>query len=50
MPVESVWILPVKNGYVVTVGEGTQDQPAPQYVARDMDQLCEILRSILEDA
>lgn len=36
----------VENGFIVTVGEGENGDPAPQYVARDFEQLCEILREI----
>lgn len=36
----------VANGFIITVGEGENGDPAPQYVARDLDQLCEILRDL----
>jgi hypothetical protein len=39
-----VHIRKVENGFIVTIGEPDNGQPAPQYVARDFDQLCEILK------
>lgn len=43
-----VKIRQVENGFIVTVGEGDNGNPAPQYVARDMEQLCEILRELFK--
>ena len=42
-----VRIRRVENGFIVTIGEGENGHPAPQYVARDFDQLCEILKEQL---
>lgn len=39
----------VENGFIVTVGEGENGDPAPQYVARDFDQLCTILKDLFGD-
>jgi hypothetical protein len=42
-----VRIRRVENGFIITVGEGDNGKPAPQYVARDFEQLCEILKEQL---
>lgn len=42
-----VAIRKVENGFIVTVGQGDNGHPAPQYVARDFDQLCEVLKDLL---
>lgn len=42
-----VRIRRVANGFIVTVGDGENGDPAPQYVARDFDQLCEVLKDLL---
>jgi len=42
-----VHVRQVENGFIVTIGEGENGKPAPQYVARDFDQLCEILKQLL---
>jgi hypothetical protein len=44
---KDVRIRAVENGFIVTVGEGDGAEPAPQYVARDFEQLCEILKEQL---
>lgn len=44
-----VTIRKVENGFIVTVGQGDNGNAAPQYVARDFDQLCEILKEQLGD-
>jgi hypothetical protein len=44
---QDVWIRPVENGFVVTVGIEDNGNLPPQYVAHDMDQLCEVLRELL---
>ena len=43
-----VSIRNVTNGFIVTVGQGENGTPAPQYVARDFDQLCEILKTVFD--
>lgn len=40
----------VNNGFIVTVGEGENGDPAPQFVAGDLDQLCAVIRKIFEEA
>lgn len=45
---KDIRIRAVLNGFIVTVGEGENGDPAPQYVARDLDQLCEILREVFK--
>jgi hypothetical protein len=44
---EDIRIRRAENGFIVTVGQGENGNPAPQYVARDFDQLCEILKELL---
>lgn len=44
---KDVRIRRVANGFIVTVGEGENGNPAPQFVARDFDQLCEVLKEQL---
>lgn len=44
---KDVRIRRVENGFIVTVGEGENGAPAPQYVARDFEQLCEVLKELL---
>lgn len=44
---DTIHIIRVENGFIVTVGEGENGNPAPQYVARDFDQLCEVLKEQL---
>ncbi len=44
-----VTVRRVENGFIVTVGQGEEGQPAPQYVARDMEELCEVLKEQLSE-
>jgi hypothetical protein len=44
---DDVWVRRVENGFVVTVGLDDDDKPALQYVARDFEQLCEIMKELL---
>jgi hypothetical protein len=46
---KDVKIRRVENGFIVTDGEGENGNPAPQYVARDFEQLCEVLKQLLEE-
>jgi hypothetical protein len=45
---DDVWVRRVENGFVVTVGIEENGNPPSQYVARDMEQLCEVLRDLFE--
>lgn len=38
----------VQNGFILTVGQG-DNEPAPQYVARDFEQLCELLKTVFTE-
>lgn len=44
-----VTIRRVKNGFIVTEGQGENGEPAPQYVARDFEQLCELLKTVFAE-
>lgn len=47
---KEVKIRRVNNGFIVTVGEGENGDPAPQFVASDLDQLCAVIRALFEEA
>jgi hypothetical protein len=46
---KDVKIRRVENGFIVTVGDDDNGNAAPQYVARDFEQLCEVLKQLLEE-
>jgi hypothetical protein len=46
---DDIWVRRVENGFVVTIGIDDADKLARQYVARDFEQLCEIMKELMGD-